>query len=187
MTQACSLDRRARVVEAIDAGRRCRSAAAQLGLAPTAALKWHPLSRETGPRHAARKAAACARAILRRSARRSSRFSRRPCTSRPLRSPSGLGPHRARASRLRRCTIRHRDHAARKPCSRRSETWTEIRLSFPMRMSHRGAVGPGPMANAKRNCGSVRTAAPQRAPAIPQRHWCITTFVAGLRLGGRRL
>ncbi len=48
MTKALSLDLRRRVIDAIDAGMSCRSAAARFGIAPSAAVKWHRLWRETG-------------------------------------------------------------------------------------------------------------------------------------------
>lgn len=48
MTRAFSVDLRQRVVDAIDAGQSCRAAAARFGIAPSAAVKWHRLWRETG-------------------------------------------------------------------------------------------------------------------------------------------
>jgi transposase len=48
MTKPLSLDLRQRVVDAINAGQSCRSAAARFGIAPSAAVKWHRLWRETG-------------------------------------------------------------------------------------------------------------------------------------------
>ncbi len=48
MTKALSLDLRRRVIDAINAGMSCRSAAARFGIAPSAAVKWHRLWRETG-------------------------------------------------------------------------------------------------------------------------------------------
>ncbi|MEM9766091.1 MAG: IS630 family transposase [Pseudomonadota bacterium] len=48
MTRPLSLDLRQRVVDAIDAGQSCRVAAARFGIAPSAAVKWHKLWRETG-------------------------------------------------------------------------------------------------------------------------------------------
>jgi putative transposase len=48
MTRPLSLDLRQRVVDAINAGQSCRSAAAQFGIAPSAAVKGHRLWRETG-------------------------------------------------------------------------------------------------------------------------------------------
>jgi transposase len=48
MTKPLSLDLRQRVDDAIDAGQSCRAAAARFGIAPSAAVKWHRLWRETG-------------------------------------------------------------------------------------------------------------------------------------------
>lgn len=48
MTRPLSLDLRYRVIEAIDGGMSCRSAASRFGIAPSAAVKWHRLWRETG-------------------------------------------------------------------------------------------------------------------------------------------
>lgn len=48
MTRALSLDLRRRVIAAIDAGMSCRAAAARFGIAPSAAVKWCRLWRETG-------------------------------------------------------------------------------------------------------------------------------------------
>jgi transposase len=48
MTKALSIDLRRRVIDAINAGMSCRSAAARFGIAPSAAVKWHRLWRETG-------------------------------------------------------------------------------------------------------------------------------------------
>jgi len=48
MTKPLSLDLRQRVIDAIDAGQSCRAAAARFGIAPSAAVKWHRLWRETG-------------------------------------------------------------------------------------------------------------------------------------------
>ncbi|MEM6489709.1 MAG: winged helix-turn-helix domain-containing protein [Pseudomonadota bacterium] len=48
MTKPLSLDLRQRVIDAINAGQSCRAAAARFGIAPSAAVKWHRLWRETG-------------------------------------------------------------------------------------------------------------------------------------------
>lgn len=48
MTRPLSLDLRQRVVDALNAGQSCRAAAARFGIAPSAAVKWHRLWRETG-------------------------------------------------------------------------------------------------------------------------------------------
>lgn len=48
MTKPLSLDLRRRVVDAIDAGQSRRAASARFGIAPSAAVKWHRLWRETG-------------------------------------------------------------------------------------------------------------------------------------------
>lgn len=48
MTKALSIDLRQRVIDAVNAGMSCRSAAARFGIAPSAAVKWHRLWRETG-------------------------------------------------------------------------------------------------------------------------------------------
>jgi transposase len=48
MTKALSIDLRQRVIDAINAGQSCRAAAARFGIAPSAAVKWHRLWRETG-------------------------------------------------------------------------------------------------------------------------------------------
>lgn len=48
MTRALSLDLRQRVIDAINGGQSCRAAAARFGIAPSAAVKWHRLWRETG-------------------------------------------------------------------------------------------------------------------------------------------
>jgi len=48
MTKPLSLDLRQRVVDAINSGQSCRAAAARFGIAPSAAVKWHRLWRETG-------------------------------------------------------------------------------------------------------------------------------------------
>jgi len=48
MTRPLSLDLRQRVVGAITAGQSCRAAAARFGIAPSMAVKWHRLWRETG-------------------------------------------------------------------------------------------------------------------------------------------
>jgi transposase len=48
MTRPLSLDLRKRVVDAINAGQSCRAAAARFGIAPSAAVKWRRLWRETG-------------------------------------------------------------------------------------------------------------------------------------------
>ncbi|MEO0822697.1 MAG: transposase [Pseudomonadota bacterium] len=48
MTKPLSLDLRRRVIDAINAGQSCRAAAARFGIAPSAAVKWHRLWRETG-------------------------------------------------------------------------------------------------------------------------------------------
>ena len=48
MTRPLSLDLRQRVIDAIAAGQSCRAAAARFGIAPSAAVKWHRLWRETG-------------------------------------------------------------------------------------------------------------------------------------------
>lgn len=48
MTKPLSLDLRQRVVDAINSGQSCRSAAARFGIAASAAVKWHRLWRETG-------------------------------------------------------------------------------------------------------------------------------------------
>ena len=48
MTKPLSLDLRQRVVDAINSGQSCRAAAARFGIAPSAAMKWHRLWRETG-------------------------------------------------------------------------------------------------------------------------------------------
>lgn len=48
MTRPLSLDLRQRVLDAIDGGMSCRAAAARFGIAPSAAVKWRRLRRETG-------------------------------------------------------------------------------------------------------------------------------------------
>lgn len=48
MTRPLSLDLRQRVIDAINGGQSCRAAAARFGVAPSAAVKWHRLWRETG-------------------------------------------------------------------------------------------------------------------------------------------
>lgn len=48
MTRPFSLDLRQRVIDAINAGQSCRAAATRFGIAPSAAVKWHRLWRETG-------------------------------------------------------------------------------------------------------------------------------------------
>lgn len=48
MTRPLSLDLRQRVIGAINAGQSCRAAAARFGIAPSMAVKWHRLWRETG-------------------------------------------------------------------------------------------------------------------------------------------
>ncbi len=48
MTRPLSLDLRQRVIGAINAGQSCRAAAARFGIAPSMAVKWHRLLRETG-------------------------------------------------------------------------------------------------------------------------------------------
>ena len=48
MTRPLSLDLRQRVIGAISAGQSCRAAAARFGIAPSMAVKWHRLWRETG-------------------------------------------------------------------------------------------------------------------------------------------
>lgn len=48
MTKPLSLDLRRRVVDAIDGGQSFRAAAARFCIAPSAAVKWHRLWRETG-------------------------------------------------------------------------------------------------------------------------------------------
>jgi transposase len=48
MTKPLSLDLRQRVVDAINSGQSCRAAAVRFGIAPSAAVKWHRLWRETG-------------------------------------------------------------------------------------------------------------------------------------------
>ena len=48
MTKPLSLDLRRRVIDAINGGMSCRGAAARFGIAPSAAVKWHRLWRETG-------------------------------------------------------------------------------------------------------------------------------------------
>ena len=48
MTRPLSLDLRQRVVDAIDAGQSCLAAATRFGIAPSAAVNWHRLWRETG-------------------------------------------------------------------------------------------------------------------------------------------
>lgn len=48
MTKPLSLDLRERVIDAITGGMSCRAAAARFGIAPSAAVKWHRLWRETG-------------------------------------------------------------------------------------------------------------------------------------------
>ena len=48
MTKALSLDLRQRVIGAINGGMSCRGAAARFGVAPSAAVKWHRLWRESG-------------------------------------------------------------------------------------------------------------------------------------------
>lgn len=48
MTKPLSLDLRQRVIDAINDGMSCRGAAARFGIAPSAAVKWHRLWRETG-------------------------------------------------------------------------------------------------------------------------------------------
>lgn len=48
MTRPLSLDLRQRVIDAINAGMSCRATAARFGIAPSAAVKWHRLWRETG-------------------------------------------------------------------------------------------------------------------------------------------
>lgn len=48
MTRPLSRDLGRRVIDAIDTGRSCRAAAARFGIAPSAAVKWHRLRRETG-------------------------------------------------------------------------------------------------------------------------------------------
>jgi transposase len=48
MTKPLSLDLRQRVIDAINAGMSCRAAAARFGIAPSAAVKWRRLWRETG-------------------------------------------------------------------------------------------------------------------------------------------
>jgi transposase len=48
MTKPLSFDLRRRVIGAINAGQSCRAAAARFGIAPSAAVKWHRLWRETG-------------------------------------------------------------------------------------------------------------------------------------------
>lgn len=48
MTKPLSQDLRRRVIQAIEAGMSRRAAAARFGIAPSAAVKWHRLWRETG-------------------------------------------------------------------------------------------------------------------------------------------
>lgn len=48
MTRPLSLDLRQRVIDAINGGLSCRAAAARFGIAPSAAVKWRRLWRETG-------------------------------------------------------------------------------------------------------------------------------------------
>ena len=48
MTKPLSLDLRQRVIAAIEAGLSCRAAAARFGVAPSSAVKWHRLWRDTG-------------------------------------------------------------------------------------------------------------------------------------------
>jgi transposase len=48
MTRPLSLDLRQRVIGAINAGQSCRAAAARFGIAPSMAVKWRRLWRETG-------------------------------------------------------------------------------------------------------------------------------------------
>ena len=48
MTKPLSLDLRQRALDAIEAGLSCRAAAARFGIAPSAAVKWRRLRRETG-------------------------------------------------------------------------------------------------------------------------------------------
>jgi transposase len=48
MTKPLSLDLRRRVIAAIGAGMSCRAAATRFGIAPSAAVKWRRLWRETG-------------------------------------------------------------------------------------------------------------------------------------------
>ena len=48
MTGPFSLDLRQRVIDAIDAGQSCRAVEARFGIAPSAAVKWRRLWRETG-------------------------------------------------------------------------------------------------------------------------------------------
>lgn len=48
MTKPLSLDLRERVIAVIAAGTSCRAAAARFGVAPSAAIKWWRLWRETG-------------------------------------------------------------------------------------------------------------------------------------------
>lgn len=48
MTKPLSLDLRQRVIAAIEAGMSCRGAALRFGVAPSVAVKWRQLWRETG-------------------------------------------------------------------------------------------------------------------------------------------
>ncbi len=48
MTKPLSLDLRQRLIAAIEAGLSCRAAAARFSVAPSSAVKWHRLWRETG-------------------------------------------------------------------------------------------------------------------------------------------
>lgn len=48
MGQPLSMDLRARVVAAVDAGMSCRSAAARFGVAPSTAIRWQAQRRTTG-------------------------------------------------------------------------------------------------------------------------------------------
>jgi transposase len=48
MVQSLSMDLRSRLLAAVDGGMSCRGAAARFGVAPSTAIRWHALRRETG-------------------------------------------------------------------------------------------------------------------------------------------
>ena len=169
MTRPLSLDLRQRVIDAINTGESCRAAAARFGIAPSAAVKWHRLWRETG-------------SVVPRPMGGDTRSERIETLGPAIFAMVEEAVHITLADIAERLEVEHGEPFApstvhrffrrhgwtfrknrptppnrsaptsplpAKPGSRRTRTWTPSGSSSSMRMSHRGAIGSSPMATAE--------------------------------------
>lgn len=77
MGHPLSMDLRSRLLAAIDNGLSCRAGAARFGVAPSTAIRWHALRRDTGALPPNRKAVTWVRAGSRNERQKSSLSGRR--------------------------------------------------------------------------------------------------------------